>query len=103
MKKDDQITGNVGLYYVCYCLSIMGSNAIPTVMPTASTTMGKGKIRIRRDFNPICQMCRSDTIEVLTLLRFLANLWYLVCSSTHRQSLELDSILELRVAWRPDF
>lgn len=30
MKKDNQVTGNVGLYYVCYRLSIMGWNAMPT-------------------------------------------------------------------------
>jgi len=65
MKKDNQITGNVGLCYVCYCLSIMGSNAILTVMPTASTTMGKGKIRIRRDFNPFVKCVGATTIEVL--------------------------------------
>ncbi len=30
MKKNSQITGNVGLYYVCYRLSRMGWNAMPT-------------------------------------------------------------------------
>lgn len=30
MKKDNQVTGNVGLYYVCYRLSKMGWNAMPT-------------------------------------------------------------------------
>jgi len=30
MKKDNQVTGNVGLYYVCYRLSKMSWNAMPT-------------------------------------------------------------------------
>lgn len=30
MKKNSQITGNVGLYFVCYHLSRMGWNAMPT-------------------------------------------------------------------------
>ncbi len=30
MKKDTQITGNIGLYYTCYHLSRMGWNAMPT-------------------------------------------------------------------------
>jgi len=30
MKKDNQITGNVGLYYVCYQLSKRGWNCLPT-------------------------------------------------------------------------
>ena len=29
-KKDNQITGNVGLYYVCYQLSKRGWNCLPT-------------------------------------------------------------------------
>ena len=29
-RKDNQVTGNVGLYYVCYRLSRMGWNAMPT-------------------------------------------------------------------------
>ena len=30
MKKDTQITGNVGMYYVCFELSRRGWNAMPT-------------------------------------------------------------------------
>lgn len=36
MKHDSQITGNVGLYYVCYKLSCLGWN----VMPTSRNTRG---------------------------------------------------------------
>lgn len=36
MRSDNQITGNVGLYYVCYQLSCMGWN----VMPTARNARG---------------------------------------------------------------
>ena len=31
MKKNPQITGNIGLYWTCYRLSRMGWNAMPTV------------------------------------------------------------------------
>lgn len=30
MKKNSQITGNVGLYFACYHLSLLGWNAMPT-------------------------------------------------------------------------
>ncbi len=30
MKKYSQVTGNVGLYFVCYHLSLLGWNAMPT-------------------------------------------------------------------------
>lgn len=36
MKLDSQITGNVGLYYCCYRLSLLGWN----VMPTARNARG---------------------------------------------------------------
>lgn len=36
MKLDTQVTGNIGLYYVCYHLSRMGWN----VMPTARNARG---------------------------------------------------------------
>jgi hypothetical protein len=36
MKLDPQITGNVGLYYCCYRLSLLGWN----VMPTARNARG---------------------------------------------------------------
>ncbi len=35
-RKDSQVTGNVGLYYVCYRLSCLGWN----VMPTARNAKG---------------------------------------------------------------
>ena len=36
MKRDTQVTGNIGLYYVCFHLSRMGWN----VMPTARNARG---------------------------------------------------------------
>ncbi|TON64503.1 hypothetical protein CGH51_24875, partial [Vibrio parahaemolyticus] len=36
MKLDTQVTGNIGMYYVCYHLSLMGWN----VMPTARNAKG---------------------------------------------------------------
>ncbi|RMF41829.1 MAG: hypothetical protein D6753_08935 [Planctomycetota bacterium] len=46
MKKlDPQITGNVGLYYCCYHLSLLGWN----VMPTARNARGVDIVAYNRD------------------------------------------------------
>lgn len=45
MKLDAQVTGNVGLYYVCYKLSMMGWN----VMPTARNARGIDIVIYSRD------------------------------------------------------
>lgn len=42
---DPQLTGNVGLYYCCYRLSLMGWN----VMPTARNARGVDIIAYSRD------------------------------------------------------
>jgi len=36
MKRENQVTGNIGMYYACYKLSCMGWN----VMPTARNARG---------------------------------------------------------------
>lgn len=45
MALDPQITGNVGLYYCCYHLSLMGWN----VMPTARNARGVDIVAYSRD------------------------------------------------------
>ena len=45
MKKDAQVTGNTGLYYACYRLSLIGWNA----MPTARNARGVDIIAYNRD------------------------------------------------------
>lgn len=45
MKTDNQITGNIGLYYTCYKLSCMGWN----VMPTARNARGVDIIAYNQD------------------------------------------------------
>ncbi len=45
MTLDPQITGNVGLYYCCYRLSLLGWN----VMPTARNARGVDIIAYSRD------------------------------------------------------
>jgi hypothetical protein len=45
MALDPQITGNVGLYYCCYRLSLLGWN----VMPTARNARGVDIIAYSRD------------------------------------------------------
>ena len=57
MKKDTQVTGNVGLYWACYQLSQMGWNA----MPTARNARGVDIIAYNRDCT------RTISIQVKTL------------------------------------
>ena len=45
MRLDPQITGNAGLYYCCYRLSLLGWN----VMPTARNARGVDIIAYNRD------------------------------------------------------
>lgn len=45
MKLDPQITGNVGLYYCCYHLSLLGWN----IMPTARNARGVDIIAYSQD------------------------------------------------------
>lgn len=45
MKKDSQVTGNIGLYWTCFHLSRMGWN----VMPTARNARGVDIIAYNRD------------------------------------------------------
>ena len=45
MKLDAQVVGNAGLYYVCYRLSLLGWN----VMPTARNTRGIDIVAYSRD------------------------------------------------------
>jgi len=52
-KKDNQVTGNVGLYYVCYRLSRMGWNAMPTARNARGIdNYGKGKNLDQKGFQP---------------------------------------------------
>lgn len=44
-KKDNQITGNAGVYYCCYRLSLLGWN----VMPTARNARGVDIIAYKQD------------------------------------------------------
>jgi hypothetical protein len=57
MKKDSQVTGNIGLYWSCYHLSCMGWNA----MPTTRNARGVDIIAYNRDCS------RMISIQVKTL------------------------------------
>lgn len=57
MKKDSQVTGNVGLYWACYHLSRMGWNA----MPTSRNARGVDIIAYNRDCS------RTIAVQVKTL------------------------------------
>ena len=57
MRKDSQVTGNIGLYWTCFHLSRMGWNA----MPTARNARGVDIIAYNRDCS------RMVSIQVKTL------------------------------------
>ena len=57
--KDQQVTGNIGLYYACFQLSRIGWNA----MPTARNARGVDIIAYNRDCS------RMISIQVKTLSR----------------------------------
>ena len=57
MKRDSQVTGNVGLYLTCFHLSRMGWNA----MPTARNARGVDIIAYNRDCS------RTISVQVKTL------------------------------------
>jgi hypothetical protein len=57
-RPDSQITGNVGLYYCCYRLSLLGWN----VMPTARNARGVDIIAYTRGITP-----RFIGVQVKTL------------------------------------
>lgn len=57
MKRDQQVTGNIGLYWTCYHLSRMGWNA----MPTSRNARGVDIIAYNRDCT------RTIAIQVKTL------------------------------------
>ncbi len=57
MKKDTQVTGNIGLYWTCFHLSRMGWNA----MPTSRNARGVDIIAYNRDCS------RMIAIQVKTL------------------------------------
>ena len=57
MKRDSQVTGNVGLYWTCFHLSRMGWNA----MPTARNARGVDIIAYNRDCS------RTISVQVKTL------------------------------------
>lgn len=57
MKRDHQVTGNIGLYWTCYQLSQLGWNA----MPTARNARGVDVIAYNRDCT------KTISIQVKTL------------------------------------
>ena len=56
-KKDNQVTGNTGMYYICFILSKMGWNA----MPTSRNAKGVDIIIYNQDCS------KTFTIQVKTL------------------------------------
>lgn len=55
-RLDPQITGNVGLYYCCYRLSLMGWN----VMPTARNARGVDLIAYNHDASRMISAHSTD-------------------------------------------
>ncbi|MFQ5713351.1 MAG: hypothetical protein ACE5GU_04910 [Candidatus Scalinduaceae bacterium] len=84
MKKNTQITGNIGLYYVCYKLSLMGWNT----MPTARNARGVDIIA----YNSDCSKLISLQVKTLskrnpvplgnTLNKIMGDFWVIVNNVT---------------------
>ena len=61
MKIDPQVTGNIGLYYVCYRLSRRGWN----VMPTARNARGIDMIAYNKNAHTgsgQCVICQKSLL-----------------------------------------
>ena len=84
---DPQITGNVGLYYCCYRLSLMGWN----VMPTARNARGVDIIAYSRDaqhFHGIQVKALSKRSPVplgTSLEKVMGDFWIIVNQATSQQ------------------
>jgi hypothetical protein len=80
MTLDPQITGNVGLYYCCYRLSLLGWN----VMPTARNARGVDIIAYSRDttrFHGVQVKARSKRHPVplgTSLDKIMGDFWVIV-------------------------
>lgn len=80
MTLDPQLTGNVGLYYCCYRLSLMGWN----VMPTARNARGVDIIAYSRDATrfvgiQVKALSKRNPVPLGTSLeKVMGDLWVIV-------------------------
>jgi hypothetical protein len=80
MSKNNQLTGNVGLYYCCYRLSLLGWN----VMPTARNARGVDIIAYGRDASrfvgvQVKALSRRDAVGLGTSLdKIMGDFWAIV-------------------------
>jgi hypothetical protein len=80
MTLDPQITGNVGLYYCCYRLSLLGWN----VMPTARNARGVDIIAYSRDARrfvgvQVKALSKRNPVPLGTSLeRIMGDFWVIV-------------------------
>ena len=80
MKRDAKITGNIGLYYTCYRLSMMGWN----VMPTARNARGIDIVAYNRDCSrfigvQVKALSKRNPVPLGTSLeRVLGDFWVIV-------------------------
>jgi hypothetical protein len=79
MKKDHQVTGNVGLYWVCYHLSKLGWNA----MPTARNARGVDIIAYNRGCSlklaiQVKTLSKKSPVPLGTSLNGVGDFWIIV-------------------------
>lgn len=80
MKLDPQLTGNAGLYYCCYHLSLLGWN----VMPTARNARGVDIVAYTRDATrfigvQVKALSRRNPVPLGTSLdRCLGDFWVII-------------------------
>ena len=80
MKRDQQITGNIGLYWTCYRLSLLGWNA----MPTSRNAKGVDIIAYNHDYSRMISiqvktLSKRDAVPLGTSLdRIMGDFWVVV-------------------------
>ena len=88
MSLDPQITGNVGLYYCCYQLSLRGWK----VMPTARNARGVDIIAYSRDAEPrfigvqVKALSKRNPVPIGTALEKVMGHWWVIVNKVASSS-----------------
>ncbi|MBN2427013.1 MAG: hypothetical protein JXK94_01600 [Deltaproteobacteria bacterium] len=86
MKHDSQIVGNIGLYYACYKLSLLGWNA----MPTSRNARGVDILAYNRDASRVVSiqvkaLSRRDPVPMGTSLDKIMGDYWIVLSNVGKE------------------
>lgn len=84
MDRNNQITGNVGMYYACYELSRLGLN----VMPTSRNAKGADIIPYTADQHQfltfqVKAMSKLSNISIGRSLEFVSSDWWIIVTNVY--------------------